>query len=468
MEETETGDKNGKSNFIRALSLPTGILLVAGIMIGSGAFKKIVPMAQTLHSGEYILLAWVIAGVITMFGAFTYAGLATMTTETGGVYEYFRLIYGDFIAFIFGWSAFTIIGSGAIAALSFVFAQSFNTLVHLPDPFSSLRDLGIGHSVFPFVDSGIKLLGALAIVFLTWFNIRGIKNGGALNNIVTSAKILGILLLIIGGLFFSGHPVVNAETKIASDHPQGLSLVSALFGAMLSALWAYDGWANVTYITGEIKNPTRNVPLAIIGGVGIAMTLYILLNYAYMQVMPLAQLAQLGPNRIAAAEVAGALMGKSGSAIIALLIVVCTFGALNGCIISYPRIYFRMAQEKVFFKKAGNIHPAFRTPHVALIYSAIWSCILLVSGTFDQITNLIIFASFAFFALGAYGVVRMKMKGVIKSKVIGYPVIPFIIILFCIVLVINTIITQPAASAIGLFLILSGTPFYFYFKQKKQ
>ncbi|WP_295674198.1 APC family permease [uncultured Mucilaginibacter sp.] len=466
MEENQTGHETGKSHFIRALNLPTGILLVAGIMIGSGAFKKIVPMAQTLHSGEYILLAWIIAGVITMFGAFTYAGLATMTTETGGVYEYFRLIYGDFIAFIFGWSAFTIIGSGAIAALSFVFAQSFNTLVHLPDPFSSLKDIGIGHSVFPFADSGIKLLGVLAVILLTWFNIRGIKNGGALNNIVTSAKILGIVLLIIGGLFFTGRPVLNIETKIASDYPQGLSLLSALFGAMLSALWAYDGWANVTYVTGEIKNPQRNVPLAIIGGVGIAMTLYILLNYAYMQVMPIAQLAQLGPNRIAAAEVAGVLMGKSGSVIIALLIIICTFGALNGCIISYPRIYFRMAQEKVFFSKAGAIHPAFCTPHVALIYSAIWSCILLVSGTFDQITNLIIFASFAFFALGAYGVVRMKMKNVIKSTVIGYPVIPFIIILFCIVLVINTIITQPEASAIGLFLILSGTPFYFYFKQK--
>jgi len=466
MEKNAPVAETENSPFLRALGLPSAILLVAGIMIGSGAFKKIVPMAQTLHNGDYILLAWIIAGVITMFGAFTYAGLASMTTQTGGVYEYFRVIFGDFIAFIFGWSAFTIIGSGAIAALAFVCSQSVNTLITLPDPLAAFKDMGIGDSVFPFADSGIKILGVLLITLLTWYNCRGIKKGGVLNNIVTSAKILGILLLIVAGLLFTGHPAANTGSNAMATAPQGIALVSGLFGAMLSALWAYDGWTNITYVTGEIKNPTRNVPLAIIGGVGVAMLLYVLLNYAYMRVLPLSQLAGLGANKIAAAEVAGALMGKTGSLIIALLIITCTFGALNGCIISYPRIYFRMAQEKVFFKNAAEIHPFFRTPNVALIYSAVWSCILLVSGTFDQITNLIIFASYAFFALGAVAVIRMKMKGVVKSKVIGYPVIPYIIILFCIALIINTIITQPGASAIGLLLVLSGAPFYFYFKRK--
>jgi basic amino acid/polyamine antiporter, APA family len=399
-----------------------------------------------------------------MFGAFTYAGLATMTTQTGGVYEYFRLIYGDFIAFLFGWSAFTIIGSGAIAALSFVFAQSVNTLIILPEPLHAFKTLGIGHSVFPFADSGIKLLGVLATVFLTWLNCMGIKKGSTLNNLVTSAKILGIVLLIVAGLLYSGHSMSNSGGETSAMHPGGIALLSGLFGAMLSALWAYDGWANITYVTGEIKNPTRNVPLAVIGGVGIAMTLYVLLNYTYMRVIPVSQLALLGTNKIAAAEVAGVLMGKTGSVIIASLIMTCTFGALNGCIISYPRIYFRMAQENVFFKRAGNVHKTFRTPNVALIYSAVWSCILLISGTFDQITNLIIFASYAFFAMGAFGLLRMKMKGVIKSRVVGYPVIPVIIILFCALLVINTIITQTEASIIGLLLILSGAPFYMYFK----
>lgn len=466
MEGKSTTTETSKAHLKQVLGLPTGILLVAGIMIGSGVFKKIVPMSQTLNSETYILMAWIIVGVITMFGAFTYAGLATMTTQTGGVYEYLRLIYGDFIAFLFGWTIFTIVGSGAVAALSFVFAQSVNTLITLPDVPYNLKDINIGGSVFPFADSGIKILAVLTIALLTWVNYRGINKAGVLNNIVTTAKILGILLLIVAGLLYAGHPTVSKVVNHpVVTHTGGTALLSGLFGAMLSALWAYDGWANITFVTGEIKNPKRNIPLAIIGGVGIAMTLYVMLNYTYMKVMPVSELALLGSNKIAAAEIAGILMGKTGSVIIAVLIMVCTFGALNGCIISYPRVYFRMAQENVFFKKAASVHSSFSTPHIALLYSAVWSVILVCSGTFDQITNLVIFASYAFFALATWGLVRMKMKGVIKSKVIGYPVIPFIIILFCIALTINTIITQTEASVIGLLLILSGAPFYLYFKK---
>ena len=468
MEQNKPDTGSTNVHLKQVLGLPTAILLVAGIMIGSGVFKKIVPMSQTLNSETYILMAWIIAGIITMFGAFTYAGLATLTTQTGGVYEYLRLIYGNFIAFLFGWTIFTIVGSGAIAALSFVFAQSVNTLVPLPNPLSAFENISIGKSIFPFADSGIKLLAVLTVILLTWVNYRGVNKAGILNNVVTTAKILGILLLIISGLLYTGHPVtVSATVKAATNHPEGMALFSGLFGAMLSALWAYDGWANITFITGEIKNPKRNIPLAIIGGVGIAMTLYVLLNYAYMKVLPVSQLALLGSNKIAAAEVAGIMMGKTGSVTIAVLIMVCTFGALNGCIISYPRVYYRMAQENVFFKKAAKVHPAFSTPHIALLYSAIWSIILVCSGTFDQITNLVIFASYAFFALATWGLVKMKRNGSITSKVIGYPVIPFITILFCVALVINTIVTQTEASLIGLVLILSGAPFYWYFKKQQ-
>jgi APA family basic amino acid/polyamine antiporter len=434
--------------FQRVLGLPTGILLVAGIMIGSGVFKKIVPMAQALPTPTYILAAWIVAGIITMFGAFTYAGLARMTTETGGVYEYLRLIYGDFISFLFGWSVFTIVGSGAVAALAFVFAQSVKTLIPLP--------LG---------GWGIKILAVLTIAFLTWFNCRGIKKGSILNNIVTSAKVLGILLLIVAALLYTGH-----SQQVAVVHPpmhlDNTALLSGFFGAMLSALWAYDGWANITFVTGEIKNPQLNVPYAIIGGVGIAMILYVLLNYGYMHVLPPDRLAQLDTDKIAAAEVAGVLMGRAGVVTIAVPIMTCTFSALNGTIISYPRVYFRMARENVFFKNAGKIHPTSLAPHIALIYSAIWSAVLVCSGTFDQITDLIILASYAFFGLAAFGLVRMKVKRRITSKVIGYPVIPWIIILFCAALVINTFITQPRASLRGLLLILSGVPFYLFFKRR--
>jgi APA family basic amino acid/polyamine antiporter len=194
----------------------------------------------------------------------------------------------------------------------------------------------------------------------------------------------------------------------------------------------------------------------------------VLLNYSYMRVLPLAELSGLGANRIAAAEVARVLMGKAGAVVIAILIMTCTFGALNGCILSYPRVFFRMAQEKVFFAHAGRVHPVYRTPHVALIYSAVWSVMLVCSGTFDQITDLVIFASYAFFGLAAWGLMRMKRKGLIRTKVIGYPVIPVVVILFCVALVINTLVIQTRASLLGLLLIASGVPFYLYFRHRFQ
>lgn len=442
----------------RVLGLPTAILLVAGIMIGSGVFKKIVPMAQSLPDEPLIIAAWITAGVITMFGAFTYAGLSTLTTESGGVYEYLRLMYGDFPSFLFGWAIFTIFGSGALAALAFVFAQSVNTLIPLPA-------MGAG----PFAAWGIKLLAVLTISLLTWFNTRGIRKGGILNNIVTSAKITGILLLIIVALLT--HHIVETSRNAMTAPPGTVAFTttawfSGFFAAMLSALWAYDGWANITYITGEIRNPRRNMPYAIIGGVGIAMALYVLLNVGYMRVLSLERLARLGPDQIAAAEVAGALMGKAGTITISLLIMACTFSALNGCIITYARVYFQMARENVFFKNAAKVHPTALTPHIALIYSAFWSIVLVTTGTFDEITNLIVFASYGFFGLAAFGLVRMKRKGRITAKVIGYPVIPWLIILFCATLMINTVLIQPVHSLIGALLIVSGIPFYLYFKRR--
>jgi APA family basic amino acid/polyamine antiporter len=464
MEDTSPLQDRTKIPLNRVLSLPAGILLVAGIMIGSGVFKKIAPMAQTGLGEFYILMAWIIAGVITMFGAFTYSGLATMTTETGGVYEYLRIVYGDFIAYLFGWAIFMIGGSGAIAALAFVFSQSVNTLVHLPDPFHSLKEFSIGGILFPFDSSGIKLFAVLTITVLTWINYRGVKKGTALNNVVTWAKILGISLLILMSLFFSGSK--SSDAGVDPLPLSGAALFSAMFGAMLSALWAYDGWANITYVTGEIRNPQRNVPIAIVSGIGIAMALYVLLNYSFMNVLSLSQLAAVGQNKIAAAEVAGVILGQPGRILIALLIMTSTFGALNACIITYPRVYYRMAQEKAFFHHAAKVHPAFRTPYISMVYSCVWSCILVVSGTFDMLTNLIVFSGYLFFGLVAWGLVRMKRRGIIQSKVIAYPVAPIIIILFSLTLVINTMIVETKQSMIGLGLVLSGIPFYYYFKRK--
>ena len=273
-------------------------------------------------------------------------------------------------------------------------------------------------------------------------------------------------MLIVLGIFYSPESVQQIPSNTTAVPFSNTTIFSALFGAMLSAFWAYDGWAQVSCVTGEIKNPKRNVPIAIISGVGIAMLLYVLLNYAFMRVLPVNELAAIGENNIAAAVVAGALMGKAGTVVISLLIMICTFGALNVCIIVYPRIYFRMAQENFFFKNVANVHPVFRTPYVSLIWSMIWSIVLTVSGTFDLLTNLVVFAGFFFYILLAWGLMRLKRKGQITGKVIGYPVVPVIVILFAVVFICNTVIIQPLQSLTGLLLVLSGVPFYYYFKKK--
>jgi len=451
----------------RVIGLPTSILIVAGIMIGSGVFKKIAPMSQSLMSEPYILLAWAAAGLITILGAFAYSGLASMTNETGGIYEYLRLIYGDFTAFLLGWTYFMIVGSGSIAALAFVFAQSADALMHFPVLLPGLKDFAIGQTIYPFRGLSIKILAMTMILLLTAINIRGVKNAGKLNNLLTAAKILGILLLIIAGLFYSAEPSgLPASDRI---YPlAGSALFSGFFGALLSALWAYDGWANITFVTGEMKNPERNLPYAIIGGVGIATTLYVVLNWVYMKVLTVGQLAGIPEQKIAAAVVSETLFGRAGATLIIVLILICTFGALNGCIISYPRVSFRMAQERVFFRKAAWVHPVFHTPYIALIYSGVWSCVLVFTGTFDEITNLVVFSNFLFFGLAAAGLVKMKRQKRITKKIIGYPAVPVIIILFSLALVINTLIVQAKASLLGLLLMFSGVPFYFWFKKQKE
>ena len=450
----------------RVIGLPTSILLVAGIMIGSGVFKKITPMSRSLMSEHYILWVWIAAGVITMFSAFTYSGFANMTDRTGGFYEYLRLMYGDFLAFLYGWSVFTIIGSGSIAALAFVFSQSADAIFHFGNLLPSHSDFSIAHFIYPFQNLSIKILAISMIILLTWYNITGIKNSGILNNVVTAAKILGILLLIIAGLLYSGEPVKVLQNG-SSYHPvSGAALYSGFFGALISALWAFDGWSIVSFVSGEIKNPEKNLPYAIIGGISIVTILYILLNYVYMQVFSVELLASIPDHKIAAAVVSETLFGNVGSTLILVLIFISTFGALTGCIITYPRISFRMAQEKVFFRKAAFVHPVFKTPYIALIYSCVWSSVLVITGTFDQLTDLIVVCGYSFTVLSAAGLIKMKSQKKITSKVIGYPVIPVIVILFSLTLVITTLIVNTRDSLIGLLLTFSGIPFYFWFKKQ--
>ena len=450
----------------RVLGVFTATLLVAGNMIGTGVFKKIVPMAATGLNEKDILLVWILAGCISLLGAFSFAGLAKLTTASGGLYEYLRICFGNFVAYLLGWTIFAIVGSGSIAAVGFIFSQSVNSLVTIPDPLHKLSNISIAHSLYPFAFSGIKIFAVITIVLLTWLNYRGVRKVSLLNNIITSAKILGILFLILGGFVLISPSISRPETIVPLQNFSGVSFISIFFGAMLSAFWAYDGFANVAAVTGEIKDPKRNVPIAIVMGVSIVMVLYVLVNAAYMRTLSLTQLASLSENKIAASEMLGLIMGNKGRILISLLIMISSFGTLNILILVYSRLYYRMAQENVFFISAAKVHAIYRTPYNALLYSMIWSCALLISGTFDVLTNMVVFGSFAFYALGAVGLIKMKMKKVITEKILAYPMAPALFIILTLVFLTSTLISNPIQSITGIALTLVGIPFYYLFKKR--
>jgi len=460
------GIKTGVS-LKRALGLFSSTLLVVGLLFGSGVFKKIIPMAQTGMGETAILLAWLVAGVISLFGALTVGGLATITEESGGTYEYLQLSFGKFTGFLSGWADFMIMGPGSLAALAFLFAQIVNSIIPIPNPLQSLETVSIANFISPFADSGIKMVGIAAIVMLTMINYFGVHKSGIINNVITGVKITGILILIFLGITYASPEMavesLDTNTITARD---GMLFYSAFLTSMLGAFWAYSGWDNATNISGEIINPKRNVPLAISFGIVIVMVIYLLTNFAYMNVLPLEKLRIVGENDIGAMVVAKTLLGSYGNILLSTLIVISVFGCLNSNIVAIPRRYFRMAEQGYFFKHVKQVHPKFRTPYKALIYTMVWSSILLLSGSFDMLTDMVIFASFIFYGLLAIALLKLKRNGTIKVKVPGYPVIPIAYLLFSVAFCINTFWAQPKQSIFGILLILSGIPFYFYFKKK--
>lgn len=462
-------EKHNGPGLKRELGLVTSTLLVASLVIGSGVFQKIIPMSQTNIGEIYILLAWALAGLITLIGALSVGGLASLTEESGGTYEYFRLSFGKFFAFISGWSDFMIVGTGANAAMAFFFAQTVNSLIPLPDPFQAWEHISIANFIFPFKDSGIKIVGISTTIILTGVNCLGTRESGVINNIITSAKILGILILAILGLTYSkpDNQIVNEVTNVISS-PNGVLFINNFLKAMMAALWAYEGWIFATNISGEIVNPKKNLPIALTYGILITMFVYLLLNYVFMQIVPLETLRNVHENEVGALLIAEVLLGSYGKTFLSILILICVLGALNSNIISLPRKYYQMAHEGYFFSGAKKINGKFRTPVIAMIYSMIWSCILLLSGSFEMLSDMVIFTAFVFYGLLSLALLKMKRNGSIKVKVAGYPLAPVLFLIFSLVLTFHSIWTEPKKSAFGLILILSGIPFYFYFNHLKK
>ncbi|MEY3192940.1 MAG: hypothetical protein RI982_717 [Bacteroidota bacterium] len=450
------------------IGVSTATFLVVSVIIGSGVFKKLAPMSQELGSPVLVILCWVVAGLISLAGALSTAEMVSMFPNSGGEYFYFQKVYGRFFSFMYGWASFTVIKTSSIAALAYIFAQSLNSLFPLPIINGDTSFLGIAISQGLF----IKLLASLLIIALTLLNYRGAQFATKLSTVLTYLMLTCIVAFIAIGFGSTEGSISNITA--ASQLPNapdlhGFSLLKALFVASLGAFWGYEGWNSVAYVGEEIKNPKRNLPLALGIGTLIVMTAYVLLNIVFVYILPIDYFIQLTPNKIAAVEVAGKLGGSIGMVLVASLIVVTTLNATNSTILTSARMMYAMARDKLFFYKAANVHPKYNTPDIALFIQAFWAIALVFSGSFDQLTDMLIFASFIFYGSTALGVIILRVKHPEyerKYKVIGYPFVPGLFLLFCAALFVITILNKPYEAIWGLSLIATGFPVYWWLNRK--
>lgn len=473
--------KENKSNLKSELGLFTTIAIVVGAVIGSGIFKKPALMAEELGSPELLLIVWVVAGIITLFGALTNAEVAGLISETGGQYIFFEKMYGKFISFMYGWAIFVVIQTGSIASITYVFSEYSQYFVTLPRFPLEIEQSVILHipfigNIFPLENIGVKALTIIIIALLTSVNYIGVKFGGSISAFFSTAKVLIILFFVIFAFALSNGSFANFSATTNSIDIGSNSLFLGVIAALSGAFWAYDGWNNVTYLAGEIKNPQRNIPLGLFWGTIIVIAVYLLINVAFIFVLPIQEMAQ---SQLVAADAARKMLGNIGGAFIAATVMVSTFGTSNGTIMASSRVYYAMSKRGMFFENIGRTHPKFLTPANALILQMVWSSLLVLSGTFDILTDMLIFVSWIFYMLGAAGVfiLRKKMPDTHRPyKVIGYPIIPIIFIVFAFFFVIFTLYNDIEGyingryriinSLFGLLLCFFGIPFYYFFKNK--
>jgi len=452
----------------KTLGLGYVIIFVIANIIGSGVFKKIAPMAAELQSSSWILLVWIVGGIITLFGALSNAELAGMLADTGGDFVYLRKIYNRFFSFLYGWSLFAVIQTATISSLAYVLTQSLNSIITIPEMLPALHDFTIGGIFFPFQDFGIKLTAILVIMLLTLLNMSGLRSGAWTGKAIFFIVCAGLTVIIIAGLTTNApRPENFINLRELGD---GTVTLSSFYTAMLAAFWAYQGWVSVGFIGGEIRDAKKDIPKGIAIGVFVVIIVYLLVNLAYMRVMSIPALIEVheAGNQIAAVEVVRTLWGTGGVLFISLLILVTTLGCLNASILTGSRPYYAMSRDKLFFSGIGKLNSR-SVPGNSLLWQGIWASVLVLSGTFDQLTDMLIFAVYIFYGATATGVfiLRRRLPDAHRPyKVPGYPVITAVFVLFCIGLFINTIITQPREALIGLSLILAGIPVYFLFRRR--
>ncbi|MGZ5478835.1 MAG: APC family permease [Candidatus Aminicenantales bacterium] len=470
------------SDFKREMSLFDAMMIVMGAMIGSGIFIVSADIARTVGSPGLLLLVWLITGVVTVIGALSYGELAGMMPHAGGLYVYLREAYGPLIGFLYGWTTFLVIQTGTIAAVGVAFAKFTGLII----PWFSEKHVLI--QILGLKITAAQVLAIASIIVLTYLNMRGVRTGKTIQGVFTVTKTVALSGLILLGFIVGANAVAvkanlaafwkaswthMAAGQVVSVEPlTGLMILAAIGAAMVGSLFASDEWYTVTYIAGEVKNPRKNIPRSLVLGAGIVILLYFLANVAYVVILPVRggpeaadvigrgiQFAQSDRVGTAAAEM---IFGGPAAIIMAVLIMISTFGCNNGLILSGARVYYAMAKDGLFFKSTGTLNRR-SVPGTALVVQCVWASLLCLSGTYSDLLDYVVFAVLIFFVLVVSGIFILRKKHPDWErpyKAWGYPVVPALYILVAAAIAVDLLIFKTKYTVPGLLIVLLGIPVY--------
>ncbi|HEY6971344.1 MAG TPA: amino acid permease [Candidatus Angelobacter sp.] len=479
-----------ETELVQGLGLTSATTLVMGSMIGSGIFIVSAEIARETNSPGLLLGAWLVTGFLTIVGALSYGELAAMMPKAGGQYVYLRESLGPLWGFLYGWTLFLVIQTGTVAAVGVAFGKFLghffpsisadNWILHI----AHVKPIHIGAIVLGNMDVGLNtqnLCGIVIVIVLTIVNMYGIKTGAFVQNVFTIAKVSALFLLVVAGVFVGRNAGAIAANfhdfwrlnflHSASGTPAGpfVGVLTILAVAQVGSLFSADAWNNVTFTAGEVKNPKRNLPLSLALGTGVVIALYVLANVIYLTVLPLKDIQNAPADRVGTA-VMQQMFGGTGASLMAVAILISTFGCCNGLILAGARVYYAMAKDGLFFKSVGKVNPTYRTPAISLFVQGIWTCLLCLSGTYGQLLDYIIFAVLVFYILTIAGlfVLRYKRPDAERPyRAVGYPVLPAIYIVMALFIDVVLLIYKPQYTWPGLFIVLLGIPVYLIWSSRK-
>jgi APA family basic amino acid/polyamine antiporter len=454
-----TTDQQTGTGLIKGLGLLDSTTLVMGSMIGSGIFIVSADIARQVRSPGLLIMTWVITALLTIVAALSYGELAAAMPHAGGQYVYLREAFGPLSGFLYGWTLFTVIQTGTIAAVAVAFAKFTGVFF----PAISAHNYLVGSGKLGITTQ--QLLAIAMLVLLTLVNTRGVRTGAAVQNTFTIAKVGALLGLVGLGVLFGRNPVAihenfgdfwrNADWTLAAIRITGVAMVGALFSS--------DAWNNVTFTAGEVRNPKRNLPLSLALGVGLVSLLYLACNFVYLSVLPLGAIASAPEDRVATA-VASGILGPIAVKVMAAAIMVSTFGCLNGMILAGARVYYAMALDGLFFRPVARLDPVHRTPVVSLAVQCVWACLLTLSGRYSDLLDYVIFAVLLFYMLTIAGLFRLRLTRPDLPRpyrAFGYPVLPALYIVAAGVIEVLLLLYKPNYTWPGLLLVILGVPIYY-------